>query len=494
MKSFDKAFQGQIKGLIGHNRAATRGLISENNAHPFIFKHVLGAHNGTLYQIAENKLKNRLKDPEQFETDSELVFANLEVYPDPKETISLLEGAWALVWYDSRTECINFIRNKERPLYYIFDGDRKNLVWASVPETIFLAAATNSFKFEKNADYKPKLMQQLPENTLVSFKVPYPNQKFNEEPDKRTHIEGFKPKFDTKVYGGYYYGTGGSEWTEEDFAVAGFSATETHSKTEYHSTGNYAAGSTGAAQSNLLSYLNPNKTFWNQFTKKYEWPTEQINSVWRLKQGWIRRHDKAGTAEEYVCRVNMAVDNTTTVITPTETKIETPLTKVETVTEKQLKTGMDLIKENSSIVSILVHQSANIKCYFDKETKNWDTYRWVRAREEWVKETTKVAPEDIPYNTLNWESGGDHNFVYKKRWLSDKGELVFYKGYNGILLSSRKFNDLMAGGCISCQRKDVLWGNQVTFVDKEGHFLCEHCSRDESLKTSLIEVGKEVAS
>ena len=43
------ALHGMNKVLIGHNRYATRGAVSELNAHPFEFGRVVGAHNGTIY-------------------------------------------------------------------------------------------------------------------------------------------------------------------------------------------------------------------------------------------------------------------------------------------------------------------------------------------------------------------------------------------------------------------------------------------------------------
>lgn len=34
--------------VIGHVRASTKGVISDDNAHPFVFPNLVGVHNGTL--------------------------------------------------------------------------------------------------------------------------------------------------------------------------------------------------------------------------------------------------------------------------------------------------------------------------------------------------------------------------------------------------------------------------------------------------------------
>lgn len=115
-----------VKVIFGHNRFATVGEKSEKNAHPFKFAHVLGMHNGTL----DNWALKRLKDYEKYGTDSEAIFASINDI-GAKETLALIAGAWALVWYDRRDNTLNFLRNTQRPLHYCYSKDRCTLVWAS---------------------------------------------------------------------------------------------------------------------------------------------------------------------------------------------------------------------------------------------------------------------------------------------------------------------------------------------------------------------------
>jgi hypothetical protein len=123
-KAYTRAFTGLHRSLIGHNRFATVGGVSRKTAHPFEFDTLVGVHNGTL------NTKYRLEDANQFQVDSE----NLYHHIDKKgltDALHYLGGAWALVWWDKVAETMNFLRNKERPLYYTVTSDGKHVYWAS---------------------------------------------------------------------------------------------------------------------------------------------------------------------------------------------------------------------------------------------------------------------------------------------------------------------------------------------------------------------------
>lgn len=114
--------------FIGHNRAATRGLKNANNAHPYQFGRITGAHNGTLDNSCTKELEELLG--EKFDVDSMAIFAAIDKI-GIDETIPMLRGAWSLVWYDAEEKTLNFIRNKERPMWRAFSADCKLLLWAS---------------------------------------------------------------------------------------------------------------------------------------------------------------------------------------------------------------------------------------------------------------------------------------------------------------------------------------------------------------------------
>lgn len=116
--------QGLNRALIGHNRSATVGKIVRKNAHPFEFDKVVGVHNGTL------RNKWVLEKHGDYDTDSEALYANINHY-GVEAAIEKLDGAYTLVWYDKEDTTINFLRNKERPLYVVFSKDKKLVFWAS---------------------------------------------------------------------------------------------------------------------------------------------------------------------------------------------------------------------------------------------------------------------------------------------------------------------------------------------------------------------------
>lgn len=126
--------------LLGHNRWATKGKINAKNAHPFDFDTLVGAHNGTLRSVRD------LDNHEKFEVDSENIYHHME-RNGVADTIKLLDGAFALTWYNKEESTINFIRNNERPLYYCLTEDRKAIIWASEDWMIEVACGMAGQKF-----------------------------------------------------------------------------------------------------------------------------------------------------------------------------------------------------------------------------------------------------------------------------------------------------------------------------------------------------------
>ncbi len=144
----------KYKSLIGHNRAATKGSVTNENAHPFTHGNVIGAHNGTLTSVS------KLEDGNKFEVDSEAIFYNLSKHPI-KDVIGNIQGAYALTWYDQRTDKMYFIRNSQRPLFFARREDKDVIFWAS--EAWMLNAALG------RCSVKHTEVKELPVNHLLSF-------------------------------------------------------------------------------------------------------------------------------------------------------------------------------------------------------------------------------------------------------------------------------------------------------------------------------------
>lgn len=147
-RSFTSALSGyNSKVFLGHNRLATKGKVNGANAHPYTYGHITGAHNGTLDQSSWKALEKMIG----FETDvdSQAIFAAIELFGIEK-VMPVLSGAWALVWFDTEKDTINFLRNKERSFWIAYTEDFKKVIWAS--EWPMISSATRMVP--KHAEYK----------------------------------------------------------------------------------------------------------------------------------------------------------------------------------------------------------------------------------------------------------------------------------------------------------------------------------------------------
>lgn len=129
MGRFKEALNGNLAcAFIGHNRAATRGAVTHGNTHPFEVDHIVGAHNGTLDASSHDALEAALG--ERFTVDSQAIIAAIARF-GLKEAVSMMSGAWSLVYFDRKDGTLNMLRNKERPMWYAYTDDFKKLFWAS---------------------------------------------------------------------------------------------------------------------------------------------------------------------------------------------------------------------------------------------------------------------------------------------------------------------------------------------------------------------------
>lgn len=149
LKAFDDIMRyGGRYAYIGHNRAATKGKVNNINAHPFEMADVVGAHNGTI------RGQHRLIDNTDFEVDSENIFHSIQEI-GVNQTLDVLDGAYALSYWDKRDSQLVLLRNNERPLWFCFSEDYRNVYWASEKWILTVALSRNSIKHTEVEPIEP---------------------------------------------------------------------------------------------------------------------------------------------------------------------------------------------------------------------------------------------------------------------------------------------------------------------------------------------------
>lgn len=114
---------------IGHNRAATRGSVKLENAHPFRYGDVTMVHNGTLNHWGSSLPTFK----KEFDVDSmQIAYALSQYKPeDAKTVLELIDGSFAIVWTDERDQSVNMARNTERPMHFSWNKERDFLMFMS---------------------------------------------------------------------------------------------------------------------------------------------------------------------------------------------------------------------------------------------------------------------------------------------------------------------------------------------------------------------------
>lgn len=157
-----KMMNRQHAMLFGHNRAATRGVVNVDNAHPFRCGDFVGCHNGTLH------VTSNLEDHKRFRVDSENIFHDMSINGHV-ETLQRLRGAFALCWYDIKGHTVNLVRNWERPMTYCFSEDHKTMFWASEAWMLHVALRRADIKFEEPLTLETKKLLTVQVPTVSAY-------------------------------------------------------------------------------------------------------------------------------------------------------------------------------------------------------------------------------------------------------------------------------------------------------------------------------------
>jgi len=140
--------------LFGHNRSATKGSITDENAHPFVVDdRITLMHNGTLW--GDHK---KLADTA---VDSHAIAHVLHRHEDDVESaLQEINGAYALIWHDFKNQTLNFVRNEQRPLHWIETEDG----WYYASEANMLEWIISKYNLKINGD-----VNMLTPATLVTY-------------------------------------------------------------------------------------------------------------------------------------------------------------------------------------------------------------------------------------------------------------------------------------------------------------------------------------
>lgn len=131
--------------LIGHNRHATVGAVTDVNAHPFTHGDITLVHNGTLTE------QWQLPDSKDFVVDSENICYAVNKL-GAKEAFENTVGAFCCMWYNSRDKTFNVVRNDQRPMWSVRNSTGDVTFFCSERELLLAILIRNGYKFD--GDYK----------------------------------------------------------------------------------------------------------------------------------------------------------------------------------------------------------------------------------------------------------------------------------------------------------------------------------------------------
>lgn len=147
--------------LVGHNRKASTGGVSNENAHPFAFGPIVLVHNGIVDNF-RSLVHHKERTKHNVDVDSHAI-ALLFARNDPIKVIPEIRGAFVFIWYNAAEKKLFFVRNTERPLSLVeseegiyFASEKGMLRW-------LLRRRSNNTEI---AEFKPGVILSLDENNV----------------------------------------------------------------------------------------------------------------------------------------------------------------------------------------------------------------------------------------------------------------------------------------------------------------------------------------
>lgn len=236
-KEVYKATGYEWQGLIGHNRMATIGGITKENAHPFQEDNITLAHNGTLHAGWERKWG-------VWDTDSRAL-THAVARQGLAQTWKELDGAAALSFFDSDNQSLSLITNGQRSLSFGITDDNC-VIWASEIDMLEWIVGRQSPKVTMYDCW------ELPADTECLF---YMNAKGKLEFDMIKHPKYVSPPFVQPIRPTAQAG-GAGQWPKTKRIAASGTTTPPASNVP----GPYDKGNSGPKEKTLLTLENSKST------------------------------------------------------------------------------------------------------------------------------------------------------------------------------------------------------------------------------------------
>lgn len=170
--------------MVGHNRYATAGAITNENAHPFKHEHITGVHNGGVHD--RSLLCGNAKD---LPVDSDELYFHL-AKKGTEDLIENLNANYALIWHNEKEQTVSFLRNwstSERPFWF---AKYKNGYWLGASEKAMLEVVINRETALKNS---PHEFIELPRGEEWVFDIS--NGKFKFKEAIKREMPSFRPAY-----------------------------------------------------------------------------------------------------------------------------------------------------------------------------------------------------------------------------------------------------------------------------------------------------------